>query len=77
MTNTITNSKVQQIFDDLDKYREFCSTHGYVFDEAELYSNKSFVYRQFQKYIAGKPAKNQWELDYLKFKEQETAMLYM
>lgn len=70
---TKSNPKINQIFDDLDKYRDFCSTYGYRFDEAELYSSKSYAYRQFQKFIAGKPAKNQWEFDYTKRKEQGRA----
>lgn len=68
--NTKSNPRVQQVFDDLDKYRDFCNIYGYRFDEAELYSSKSFTYRQFQKFITGKPVKDQWEADYVKWKEQ-------
>ena len=63
-------SRVTQIFNDLDKYRNFCREHGFRFDEADLYSQRSYVYRQFQKFITGKPVKNQWEIDLVKFKEQ-------
>jgi hypothetical protein len=63
-------SRVMQIFNDLDKYRNFCREHGFRFDEADLYSQRSYVYRQFQKFITGKPVKNQWEIDLVKFKEQ-------
>jgi len=78
MTKNIkSNPKVQQIFDDLEKYREFCSSHGYIFDEAELYNSKSFSYRQFQRHVTGKPAKDQWEADYIRFKEQDSTNLYM
>ena len=48
---TKSNPNINQIFDDLDKYRDFCSTYGYRFDEAELYSSKSYTYRQFQKFV--------------------------
>lgn len=57
------NPRVDQIFEDLEKYLEFCVTYGYKFDEIDLYSNKSFAYRQFTKYLTGKPVKDNWELD--------------
>jgi hypothetical protein len=69
--NTKTVSRVTQVFEDLDKYRNFCRDHGYKFDEADLYNSRSYVFRQFQKFVAGKPVKNQWEVDYAKWKEQE------
>lgn len=65
-------ARVRQVFDDLDTYRTFCRDFGYGFDERDLYSNKSYVYRQYQKFIAGKPVKNQWEIDLARFKEQAT-----
>ena len=71
-TNTTknTSSRVNQIFDDLDNYRNFCRDHGYRFDEADLYSQRSYVFRQFQKFVAGKPVKNQWEIDLNRVREQ-------
>lgn len=57
------NPRVQQIFEDLEKYLEFCRDFGYKFDEATLYDMRNFVFRQFSKHTAGKPAKNQWEED--------------
>jgi hypothetical protein len=54
------NARVHQIFDDLEKYRDFCVEYGYVFDEATLYDNKSFAYRQHIKQLAGKNAKDFW-----------------
>ncbi len=71
MANNTTKNHINQIFNDLDKYRNFCREHGYRFNEADLYNKKNYIYRQFQKFIAGKPVKNQWELDLNKFKEQE------
>ena len=55
------NPKVKQIFDDLEKYLTFCQDFGYKFDEATMYDMRSFVFRQFQKNQAGKPAKNNWD----------------
>lgn len=70
-TTKNTSAQVKQIFDDLDNYRNFCRDHGYRFNEADLYNTKNYIFRQFQKFVAGKPVKNQWELDLVKFKEQE------
>lgn len=70
-TTKNTSAQVKQIFEDLDNYRNFCRDHGYRFNEADLYNTKNYIFRQFQKFVAGKPVKNQWELDLVKFKEQE------
>ena len=72
---TKTTNHVNQIFNDLDIYRNFCREYGYRFDEADLYNQKSYIFRQFQKFITGKPVKNQWELDLVKFKEQEVTRI--
>ena len=58
-----SNPKVNQIFEDLEKYKEFCVDYGYKFDEATLYDMRSYVYRQHQKQLTGKQAKNNWEED--------------
>jgi len=70
MANNTTKTHINQVFNDLDSYRMFCRDHGYRFNEAELYNQKSYVYRQFQKFVAGKPVKNQWEIDLARFKEE-------
>lgn len=57
------NPRVHQIFDDLEKYLEFCVDYGYKFDEATLYDMRSFAYRQHQKQLSGKDAKNSWDAD--------------
>lgn len=73
---TKTNSaQINQIFNDLDGYRNFCRDYGYRFDEADLYNQRSFSFRQFQRVVSGKPAKNQWEADYTKWKEQEATRI--
>ena len=70
--NTKTNTAtINRIFDDLDSYRNFCRDYGYRYDEAELYNQRSHVFRQFQRFQSGKPVKNQWEVDYTAYKEQE------
>jgi hypothetical protein len=55
------NHKVRQIFDDLEKYRDFCVDYGYKFDEATLYDMRNYVYRQHNKNLTGKPVKNNWD----------------
>jgi hypothetical protein len=58
-----SNSRVHQIFDDLEQYLEFCVEYGYVFNEATLYDTKNYVYRVFSKKITGKVVKNMWDED--------------
>ena len=52
-----------QLFEDLENYLKFCVKLGYKFNEADLYDNKNYTYRQFTKYLQGKPVKDNWELD--------------
>lgn len=56
-------SAFNQVFDDLDRFLAFCRDYGYVYNEEELYSNRSAAWRQFQRFEAGKSARNQWEED--------------
>lgn len=56
-----SNPKVRQIFEDLEKYRDFCVDYGYKFDEATLYDMRTYVYRQHTKYLTGKSVKNNWD----------------
>jgi uncharacterized protein YifE (UPF0438 family) len=51
------------LFDDLDKYREFCIEYGYRFNEADLLNMRSYSFQQFSKLASGKNAKNMWEED--------------
>jgi len=41
---------VQKIFDDLDKFRDYCRFEGKVFNEADLYKEKAPVWQQYKKY---------------------------
>jgi hypothetical protein len=58
-----SNPRVKQIFEDLEKYLEFCQDFGYKFDEADMYNMRSYVYRQYNKFSTGKWAKDQWAED--------------
>ncbi len=54
------NSRVHQIFEDLEKYLDFCRDYGYKYDEADMYNQRSYVYRTYTKFLTGKSVKNQW-----------------
>ena len=55
------NVRVREIFEDLDKLREFCVDYGYKFNEADLYNFKSYAWQQYSKYAQGKNARNMWD----------------
>lgn len=57
------NARVAEIFDDLDKFLEFCQDHGYRYNEADLYNFKSYAWQQYSKHAQGKNAKNMWVED--------------
>lgn len=62
-TNRGVYAQVDQIFDDLDKFLEFCKDFGYRFNERDLYNWKSYSWQQYNKFLQNKPAKNMWEID--------------
>ena len=41
------NPDVVKIFDDLEKFKNFCRFEGYIFNEKDLYDNKSRAYSAF------------------------------
>jgi hypothetical protein len=41
---------VNKIFDDLDKFRDYCRFEGKVFNEADLYKKDAPVWQAYQKY---------------------------
>lgn len=52
-----------QLFDDLERYREFCVEHGYPYNEATMYDPRSVACRQFNKWMQGKEPRNNWVED--------------
>ena len=58
-----TNPKVVEVFNDLDRYRDFCRDYGYRYNEGDLYNWKSYAYQQFNKFLQNKPAKDMWAID--------------
>jgi hypothetical protein len=57
------NPKVTAVFDDLEKFLDFCRDYGYRYNEGDLYNFKSYAYQQYSKYAQGKNAKDMWIQD--------------
>ena len=63
---TIKDKNVTEIFNDLDKFREFCAyayllgfRDSFPFNEANLYNMRSYEWRAYQNYLKyGKPPKD-------------------
>ena len=51
--------EVTQIFDDLEKYKQFCVDYGYVYDEKHLYNDKT-PWGEFDRVQKGKYPKMNW-----------------
>ena len=64
------NPRTQQVWEDLDRYREFVQDYGYRFNEADLYNFRSYAFQQFNKFAQGKTAKNMWDEDSRRFAGQ-------
>jgi hypothetical protein len=57
------NPRVLQVFDDLENFYDFCRSHGYRFNESDLYNWKSYAFQQFNKHLQGKSVKDMWTED--------------
>ena len=55
--------RVAQIFEDLEKFLEFCQEYGYRYNEADLYNFRSYAWQQYNKFSQGKNARNMWVQD--------------
>jgi len=44
------NLSVHELFDELDKYRDFCRYEGKYYDEAALYNRNDRNWRAYEKY---------------------------
>ena len=47
-----------KVFNDLDKFRDYCRFEGKVFNEADLYKKEAPVWEAYQKYQGWLRAKN-------------------
>lgn len=61
------NPRSRQVWDDLNKYEDFCRGYGYRYDPADLYNNRSYPFQQFKKLEAGKWPKDMWAEDARRF----------
>ena len=62
-----SNPVVTQIFDELERFQEFCQDYGYRYDESNLRNFKSYAWQQYSKHSQGKYAKNMWQEDARRF----------
>ena len=58
----LRNKKINQVFNELDDYRDFCRDYGYTFDEKDLYRRNS-PYAQYERARRGDPVINHWVED--------------
>jgi hypothetical protein len=63
----VSNPAVNEIFDELERLREFCREYGYRYNEADLRNFKSYAWQQYTKYSQGKKAKDMWSEDARRF----------
>lgn len=52
-----------QLYEDLENYLQFCVEYGYVYNEATVYDPRHVACRQFNKWMQGKDARNNWVED--------------
>tara|TARA_B100000902_G_scaffold23677_1_gene28491 strand:+ start:541 stop:762 length:222 start_codon:yes stop_codon:yes gene_type:complete len=62
--------EVVQIFDDLDKFRDFCRFEGYRFNERDLYNKNSKSYRAFLDPAKARKERREKRLERLKNKKR-------
>lgn len=48
---TIKNAKVEQIFNDLENYRDYCRFEGKVYNEAALYNRKDPIWQAYERFL--------------------------
>jgi hypothetical protein len=51
--------EVNQLFDDLEVYQQFCKDYGYPYDEKHLYNERS-PYGELLKMVRGREPWDQW-----------------
>ena len=51
--------EVEQIFEDLERYFQFCRNYGYPYDERDLYHERS-PYGEYLKMVRGREPWDQW-----------------
>jgi len=61
------NVRVEDVFNDLEAYSQFCKDYGYKIRLDDLYNMKSYPFQQFNKMKQGKNFKDQWRADAARF----------
>ena len=51
--------EVEQIFEDLERYHQFCKNYGYPYDERDLYHERG-PYGEYLKMVRGREPWDQW-----------------
>jgi hypothetical protein len=67
--------EVEQIFEDLEVYNQFCRDYGYPYDERDLYHERG-PYGEYLKMVRGREPWDQWRTpkrDRTNFKPRDTA----
>jgi hypothetical protein len=52
--------EVVQIFEDLERFEQFCRNYGYPYDERNLYNDRSAPYSEYIKMTKGREPWDQW-----------------
>lgn len=55
----VMKNEVKTIFDDLNKYRSFCVQYGFVFNEADLYRERT-PYSDYLRLQHGRYPRDNW-----------------
>jgi hypothetical protein len=56
----VMKPEVEQIFEELEKFKDFCAEYGYPYNEADLGKEKG-SYGAFKRFVANKPVRDNWE----------------
>jgi hypothetical protein len=68
----MSNPKTITVFEDLEAYTAFCREYGYKVKPEHLYNKSSRIWRLYsQRYLAGKPVRNMWEIDGQKYEKRK------
>lgn len=66
-----TKPAVDNLFDDLEQYQNFCREFGYVYNPAQLYKENVLAYKEFAKFRKGREPRNRWIEDAKKFNKSD------
>jgi hypothetical protein len=67
----VMKPEVTRIFDELDRYRQFCVEYGYPFNEAHL-GNDHSPYSEFMRFQQGKNPRDNWSWSAKQFRRGQS-----